>query len=436
MFCDQCGARIDGAIICPSCGATQTTPSVVDSRTPLAAPRLAPDRYRPPYRHGLPPAAAWLSFLGTHLRGTVTAAICTWFNAPFVLLMAAAGALIGGVAGTVSGTATGPGMLDRLNRLVQWGFPLPVTPRELLPTAALQIGGIIGGTLGALTGALRLGWMAAVSPWQILFEGDPLWPFALGLGQIVTALFLGLCTVLVHVVAERPLLYWAGARRLSRREDTWLGTLVVTTAVSMGIAESPTLLMTEDAIPRAYAATRHIVLSRGMVRELEYDRAAIAGVLAHELAHWRRGDPIAAAWIKGVALPLYLLHEIARRLIGGTRNRPLQWVLRAVLWSVLVTVSGIVRPMQAAGNRRAEFACDAAAYRAGHGEGLRRALARLQWWENGRDGWDEVMSASHAYTELRLERLEQPGRRYPVHNDLTLVAPHGRNEVTSHLGEP
>jgi len=395
-----------------------------------------PDRYRPAFRHGLAPPRAWVSFLGTHLRGMVAAGICTWFNVPFALLMAAAGAIIGGVAGTVSGTFAGPGMLDRLDRLLAWGFPLPVSPRDLLPTAAVQIGGIIGGCLGAVTGGLKLGWMAATSPWQLLYEGDPVWPLAVGIGQVATALFLGLATVVVHVGFEGPLLHWAGARRLSRREDTWLGQLLVTVATSMEIREPPALLMTEETVPRAYAATRHVVISRGMIRELEYDRTAIAGVLAHELAHWRRGDPIANAWIKGIALPLYLLHEIARRLIGGTRNRPLQWLMRAILWSVLVTVSGIVRPMQAAGNRRAEFLCDAAAYAAGHGEGLRRALARLQWWESGRDGWDDVMSASHPHTELRLERLEAPGRRYPVHDELALVAPRGRDELTSHMGEP
>jgi Zn-dependent protease with chaperone function len=432
MYCDRCGVRVDGAAVCHSCGA------VFDRSSAAVGAPLSPplDRYRPPFRHGLPPAPAWLSFLLTHLRGTVTAGICTWFNVPFVLLMAGAGAIIGGLAGTVSGTMAGPAMLDRLDHLLTWGFPLPVTPRELMPTAAIQIGGIVGGTLGAVTGALKLGWMAAVSPWQLLFDGDPTWPFAVGIGQICTAVFLGLATAGVHVMFERPLLHWAGARRLSRREDTWLGLLLTSTAASMGIREPPALLMTEEAVPRAYAATRHIVVSRGMVRELEYDRTAIAGVLAHELAHWRRGDPIAAAWIKGVALPLYLLHEIARRLIGGTRNRPLQWLMRAILWSVLVTVSGIVRPMQAAGNRRAEYLCDAAAYAAGHGEGLRRALARLQWWETGRDGWDEVMSASHPHTELRLERLEAPGRRYPVHDDLALLAPRGRDELTSHMGEP
>jgi len=366
----------------------------------------------------------------------VTATLCTWFNVPFALLMAAAGAIIGGIAGTVSGTFAGPAMLDRLDRLVQWGFPLPVSPRDLLPTAAIQIGGIIGGCLGAVTGAVKLGWLALTSPWQLLYDGDPTWPFAVGVGQVVTALFLGLCTVVGHVAFEGPLLRMAGGRRLSRREDAWLGELLLATAADLGIAEPPTLLMSEDRIPRAYAATRHIVLSRGMLRELEYDRAALAGVLAHELAHWRRGDPIANAWIKGVALPLYLLHEIARRLIGGTRYRPLQWLLRAVLWSVLVTVSGLIRPMQAAGNRASEFAADKAAYAAGHGDGLRRALARLQWWEAGRDGWDQVMSASHDYTELRLERLEAPGRRYPAHDDLALLAPSGRDGVTSHLGEP
>jgi len=444
MFCDQCGQRVDpAATICHRCGALLDSFGGATQQT-IPAPRdpssgLIPvgRTHQPTRRLGVPPPAAFLSFLGMHLRGTLAAIVGAWFNVPFVLLMTAAGAIIGGIAGAVSGTFAGPAMLDRLDTLLRWGFPLPVSPRDLLPTAAIQIGGVIGGLLGAVSGAVKLGWMAGIWPWQALYDGDALWPFELGIGRVVTALVLGAIAVAVYIVADRLLLHLAGARRLSRREDEWLSALLDSVAADMGVATPPALLMTEERIPRAYASTRYLVLSRGLIEELELDRKAIAGVLAHELAHWRNGDAIAVAWIKGVALPLYVLHELAYRLVRGVRYRPLQWLLRSILWSVLVTVSYLVRPCQSAGLRRAEYAADAAAMAAGHGDGLRRALSRLQFWEGGRDGWDEVMAASHPYTELRLERLEKPGRRYPSHDDNALVAPRfSRDAVTSHMGEP
>lgn len=435
MFCDQCGKPVGAtAAACPHCGVLLGPAPVVPAQRPPERPAAA----LAPVRVSVPPVRAWLSFLSwTHLRGTVVALFAAWFGVPFVLLMAMVGVIVGGLAGTVQGTFAGDALLDRLDKVLTWAFPLPVDPAELLPTAAVQIGGIVGGLLGAVSGGWKLGWMAAVWPWQQLYEGDPTWPFSVGIGQTVTALFVGLLAVAAYTGFERFALRLSGARRMSRREELWLGPMLRRAADDLDIATPPPLLMTEELQPRAYATIRHIVISRGLVDELERDRAAIIGILAHELAHWRRGDATAQAWTKGVAAPLYVLHEIAHRLIRGARWRPVQWLLRSVLWSVLVTVKFIVRPALAKGLRDSEFHADDAAAQAGHGEGLRRALARLGVWETALDGWDEVMASTHPHIELRMERLESEGRYYPPYNEFSLVAPGAdRGEATSHLGEP
>ncbi|MEV6967569.1 M48 family metalloprotease [Hamadaea sp. NPDC051192] len=441
MFCDQCGGRVDpAATVCPHCQALLEPLPVA-----VPAPRAPADDVRrggdPPAvrrRAHLPPARTWFAFLRwEHAPATAISIFCAWFGVPFVLLMAMLGAIVGGLAGTVQGTFAGPTLLARLDTLMTWAVPLPVHPIDLLPTAAIQIGGVVGGVIGAVNGARTLGWLAFAWPWQSLYAGDPTWPFLVGFGQIAVALFFGTVTMMASTAFDRFGVLLSGGRRLSRREDAWLSPMLAEVARDMGIARPPVLLVTEDRGPRAYTTIRSIVISRGLVDELERDRRAIMGVLAHELSRWHHGDATAAAWIKGCGFPLYLLHEVAYRLLRVARWRPIQWLLRSVLWSVLATVRYIVRPVWARGMRKATYRADADARAAGHGEGLRRALARIGIWESALDGWDEVMSTSHPHIELRMERLEIPGRIYPPHNEFSLVGPRtSLDSTTSHMGEP
>jgi Zn-dependent protease with chaperone function len=278
----------------------------------------------------------------------------------------------------------------------------------------------VGAILGAVNGAWTMGWMAAVWPWQALYAEDPLWPLQVALGQVVVALLVGLAWVVGTAVTERWWFFLGGARRLSRREAAWLLPLYDTVAGRMGLRSVPTLLIDDRRTPNAYCGMRHVVVHQGLLDELANDRDAVAGVLAHELAHWRAGDAAAMTWAKAVSLPLYLLYEAAYRLLR-VRVRPLQWLVRALLWSVLVTVKYFVAPVQRQVWRRSEYAADAAAQAAGYGESLRRALAHLRGFESGRDGWEETVYAVHPPVELRMERLEAAGRRYPPRDDFSLA---------------
>src|SRR5262249_62296248 len=90
-----------------------------------------------------------------------------------LVLRGGSGAVFGGLAGTVNGTVAGVGVTKRIDALLTWVFPLPVRVKDLLPTAGVQIGGITGGILGAVNGALKLAWMAFYWPWLALYPGGP-----------------------------------------------------------------------------------------------------------------------------------------------------------------------------------------------------------------------------------------------------------------------
>jgi Zn-dependent protease with chaperone function len=71
--------------------------------------------------------------------------------------------------------------------------------------------------------------------------------------------------------------------------------------------------------------------------------------------------------------------------------------------------------MQAAAIRRAEFRADQGAVHAGHRDGIRLVLERVQRsFDGSRNGWDAAICASHPPNEHRLDRLERPGQDYPL----------------------
>jgi Zn-dependent protease with chaperone function len=341
---------------------------------------------------------------------------------PFVLLLGALGALVGGISGAVSGTFIGEGVLDRLDKFLTWIIPLPVKPAELLPTAAAQVGGLFGGFLGAISGALKLGWRAGIWPWQTMYDADPLLPWTIAVGNVITAFACGWLFVGLWTVFERVLWHVWGARRLSRREHAWLRPIVDEAAQRMGIGRAPELMIQDGHRPTAFAGVRHIARSRGMLRLMEHDREMIAATIAYQLTRWHNGDVIATLFARGVGLPLYLMHELAYRLVKHTPWRPLQWLFRILLWSVLATVNYVVRPFHRRSIRQCTFDADDAVRLAGYARGWRRSLLLFQEFEEGRDGWAQVMLALVPPLELRLKRLEEPGRHYHLTEDHRILA--------------
>lgn len=423
MYCDQCGARMAvSAAVCPRCSAPAAPPpsDPVPQPRPLAKPGTAPEPRpgpRPQHHRGGGSAergAAWLSAaLTRNWPGTLAGLIGAWFNLPLVVFMAGAGAVFGGLGGVLSGTVAGPGGLARLDVLMTWILPLPFRIEELLPTAAVQTGGVLGGLMGAFSGAVLLAWLSVAEFWRLLYQGDPFWPFAAAAGQAATAFLLAGLYTAYSVLLEGWRLRLSGARRPSRREAAWLEPMVREAARRLGCRSVPPLYVDDSRLPDAYAGVRCIVVNRGLLEFLCYEETAVAGVIAHEVAHWRRGDALSLVWSRGLALPLFLVYEPAVKACEAVRWRPVQFFVHIVLWSVMVTVKHIVMPAHAAGARRCEYAADAAAKAAGYGEGLHRALDAMgRGFDGARTGWEQAILATHPCTELRLERLEAPDRAY------------------------
>lgn len=442
MYCDQCGQPAPiGASACPHCGtsldiSTLDVPAVAD-RAPRPVPRpRAPEAVEtgvvepPGVRHPLAGHVAqgplravwWRSMFGRNQLGVAAGVLAAWFNVPFVVLMGGIGVVFGGLAGTVNGTVAGVGVTKRIDALLTWVFPLPVTAEDLLPTAGAQVGGIIGGILGALNGGLKLAWMGFAWPWEALYRGDPTWPFAVLIGQLVSAAFVGLLYVGWRTVAEGGRRRLAGARRLSRREAAWLMPIMAEAGERLGLHALPRLMIDDRREPNAHAGIRSVVVNAGLLEQLNYDRQAIGAVIAHELVHWRDGDAISMTWARGVALPLFVLYELANRMLHVARWRPVQFTIRVLLWPVLVTVNYFVIPVQAAYWRRQEYRADAAAAAAGYAPGLRTALTYMRHsFDGSRSGWDAAVCATHPPNELRLEALEQAGRTYALREDHPLL---------------
>ena len=431
-FCDQCGDRLGpldqppahvacrpvaGPLVPSPASAPQATASSAMATRPLG---MVPWRVRWDGRpKQWPQAWRWLTFgAARNWRGVTVSLLCAWFQVPLVVIMGAFGAILGGIAGAVSGTAFGDGIIARMDILTSYVVPLPLEGgiSDLLPTAAWQIGLGIGALWGAISGAINLGWMALYWPWALLYEGDTSWPIQVFIGQIVVGLLVGVAYTVWSITTEASRLRLGGARRLSRREEAWLMPIVEDIGARMRLHGIPIIRVTDSRDVNAFAATRHIVIHRGLLLHLAYDRAAVEGVIAHELGHWRNADSVSHTFVKGCGLPLYIMYEIAYRLVQASeRVRPLQWILRVLLWGVTTTVRFLVMPVQAQSWRTAELRADQAAAAAGAGEGLRKALSSFsESFDGGLDGWDEVMLRSHPSNELRMEALEDVDRSYPL----------------------
>jgi len=369
---------------------------------------------RPGY---FPSRFAWLVVgVGRSWRGVFAALISTWFALPFAIFMAAVCGVLFAILGALGGAAAG------LRWIPVWVGDIPLLGSavdNLLPS----VGGVVGLLLGFLLGLL-LGFLGALTLlWWSGIADDPL----TGIGPVLAAagvgLLVGLAYTLYRTAFEAAILRGGGARRMSRRERDLIIPILRSCAQRLRLSDYPPVLIDDSPEPSAIAYTRHLVISRGLLDEFDYDPDVIGGVLSHGLVHWRNGDPVGAAFVRGVALPLYwvyagirwLTHRVESRIALALAASPLILLMWTVFWPVVVTVRFVVMPMQAADTRRAEFRADQGAVRAGHRSGLRRVLARLpESFERGRNGWDLAVCAAHPPNELRLERLEDEAGSYPL----------------------
>jgi hypothetical protein len=379
----------------------------------------AGDTPRGPGAEGLPRRAWCCATCVARFAGIFAA----WFNVPFTVLMAGIGALVGGVAGAVLRHDRRRRRAAPARRAAHLGVPTTGQGRRSCcrRPARRSVASSARSSAPSTARSHSAGWRSC-GRGRELYRGDPSWPLVVALGQVAVAVFVGALYVLWSGATESMRMRVSGARRLSRREADWLMPIVHECAARLGpplAARRAHRRSAGDQRARRHPAHRD---QPGLLEQLDYDREAIGAVIAHELVHWRDGDADRDGLGQGVALPLFLLYELADRLLRLARSRPLHFIVRFLFWSVIVTTRYFVIPVQAGVWRQAEFRADAIVAAAGYGEGLRRALSYVRRSFDGeRSGWDMAVLATHPPTELRLERLETPGRRYPLREDHPLV---------------
>ncbi|MGI5289559.1 M48 family metalloprotease [Nonomuraea polychroma] len=356
-----------------------------------------------------PNVITWIkSGIFRNVRGALTALVAAWFYLPAALTLAAFFAFALGAASFLYPPLTQRiPLLDLVGDLPLIGDAL----NNMIANSSGVVSALIGVALGAIAGFLAGVWWVFMGP----FRDSMVSGFSTSFGSLILGIIIGILYVLYRVLAERKILQISGARRLSRREAQYIMPLVFEAARRLGLPNVPTVLIDDTREPGAFAYTRHIVINQGLMDEFNYEREAIAAVIAHELVHWRNGDPLSSAFVRGVALPLYLVQASAGWLRDRTQNSVLRFLAWCVFWPVFVTVQYLVVPMQAADSRRAEYLADEGAALSGYRAGMRKVLARFrESFEGGRNGWVAAICASHPPNELRLERLEEPGRQYPL----------------------
>ncbi len=349
---------------------------------------------RPP---GYPNALVWLRVgILRDWRGVLGSFIAAWFYVPVALFTAVVAAVVAGLTLAF----TGGGILkDQFPEAVR---DAPIIG-GLISSFLEQSGGAIGAFVGAAL-AFLIGLMAVqVIRFQEVDSAVAL--FAELAGIAAAAVLVGVLYTLYRVLLEHRLLRVSGARDLSRREAALIIPILHECAGRLALPDVPRLLVEDDLVTtnaRTYA--RHIVVTTGLLTE---PRKEIAALLSHELVHWRTGDEITSAFVRGVGLPLVLVHAVPTWLMRKFPHPATNLFVFIFFWPVLLTMKYLVQPLHRADIRASEYRADMGAVVAGHAEGLRAILERRKSFESGRSGWDEAVCAEHPPNELRLDRLER-----------------------------
>ncbi|MGC5018029.1 M48 family metalloprotease [Micromonospora sp. DT47] len=387
------------------------SPPAVRTAEPPADPPQSPSRItnRPP---GYPSALVWLrGGILRDWRGVVGAFVATWFYLPLALLLAVIGGISLGIGGLVAG---GSGAADQLPSVLR-DTPLI---GSLIDAAVTGSGGVLGGIVGFGLGFVGGIVLALLWPWRDTLD-EPLALLTGLLGTAVAAVLIGVLYTLYRVLLEPRLLIVSGAREPSRRECERLLPILEDCARRLGLTTLPRLLMEDDLVltnARTYA--RHIVATTSLLGESDEE---IAALLSHELVHWRTGDEITSAFVRGVALPLTLVHAVPAWLMRTFPHPGTNFVVFVFFWPVLLTMKYVVLPLHARDVRAAEYRADLGTVLTGHTEGMRGILERRRSFESGRSGWDQAVCATHPPHELRLDRLEAAAAGSTVGAEKTAV---------------
>ncbi len=265
-----------------------------------------------------------------------------------------------------------------------------------------------GGSI-TIVAALAAGVSGALGGFLVVAGATILLAPQVVLAELITGTLIALLTTVTTFRLEPWILERLGYRRMAWDERERLTPLIrdAATALGLDVDALPAILIVDTVDTRAWATMRAIALTRGLTELL--DDEELAGVLAHELAHWRAGHPVGERLLWAAALPLVLAQAVALW-FGQSRSELVRFLAWLVFWPVNLTVRFVIAPVHGRYSRAYEFAADASAADAGvlYREGLRRALTKLSIIEAPRTGWEAALIRSHPPTALRVERLVSP----------------------------
>ena len=235
-------------------------------------------------------------------------------------------------------------------------------------------------------------------------------PLQLFVGVLV-GLLVGVLFVAVTAVFEGQFLKLRGCRRPVTVEVLKISPILQQLGLDYNFRNAPRFAVREDLRPKAWAAMRYIILTTGLLEDLE--TAELTAVIAHELHHWRMGDSVGEHFVWACAWPVALLYNVAARASRSTSSdektrRPLgflgliTWIIAWPAWILLkFPISLAVRHNM----RLHEFEADAAAKKIGYGPQLIAAIRQITALEQGSTGWQQTLYATHPSPAERIDRL-------------------------------
>lgn len=234
----------------------------------------------------------WLFSAAVRLPGATFAALFTAWTAAVIALWIAAFSAIASIV------------------LTAFGITVSGQAAGVFSFTSHTSGGVI--FLGALVaGAVGFGTAFAAIYTSSTIGALPLVATALLIGIVI-----GLVFGLIATVMEPKMLAWRGYRRPSRRErDEHLTDALETVRIAMQLTNVPELLVMDSEVPQAWTYTRTIVLSKAIIEKL--DAEELAGVLAHEMTHWKRGDGFAMRMVWCFGWPVGILYGLGMYLQGA-----------------------------------------------------------------------------------------------------------------------
>lgn len=265
-----------------------------------------------------------------------------------------------------------------------------------------------GGSI-TIVAALAAGVSGALGGFLVVAGATILLAPQVVLAELITGTLIALLTTVTTFRLEPWILERLGYRRMAWDERERLTPLIrdAATALGLDVDALPAILIVDTVDTHAWATMRAIVFTRGLTEML--DDEELAGIFAHELAHWRAGHPVGERLLWAAALPLVVAQGIALW-FGQSRSELVKFLAWLLFWPVNLTIRFVIAPVHGRYSRAYEFAADASAADAGvlYREGLRRALTKLSIIEAPRTGWEAALIRSHPPTALRVERLVSP----------------------------